>query len=245
VEQYVKSSITDAISHTFNNFHAYVCSVFNIVSVKKYLNDQYEELANALTHSLGALLSLVGSWFLIEKAINTQNQRLLLSFIIYGSSIFFLFLASTLYHSFKHESIKKCLQVVDHIGIYLMIAGTYTPFAMVTIDRWWGNLLLWMVWGIALAGIIFKIFFTGKFKILSTAIYLGMGWMAVIAAKPIYEAIPLNGILLIIAGGFLFSVGTAFYLWEKLRFNHVIWHLFVLGGGICHFFAIFFYSYPQ
>lgn len=214
-------------------------------SVKKYLTDQHEEFANALTHGLGALLSLIGSWLLIEKALTVQNQRLLLSFIIYGGGIFFLFLASTLYHSFRHETVKKRLQVIDHIGIYLMIAGTYTPFAMITIDRWWGDLLLWLVWGIAFAGIIFKIFFTGKFKVLSTAIYLGMGWLAVIAAKPMYEAIPLNGILLIVAGGILFSAGSIFYLWEKLRFNHAIWHLFVLGGGICHFFAIFFYSYPQ
>ncbi|MCS7018767.1 MAG: hemolysin III family protein [Cytophagales bacterium] len=213
--------------------------------MKKFSQEKYEELANAITHGIGALLSLVGSWFLIEKALLVQNQRLLLSFIIYGGGIFFLFVASTLYHSFSHEALKKRLQVIDHVGIYLMIAGTYTPFAMVTLDRWWGNLLLWLVWTIAIAGIIFKIFFTGKFKILSTLIYLGMGWLVVIAAKPMYEAIPFNGILLIVAGGLLFSAGTIFYLWERLCFNHAIWHLFVLGGGICHFFAIFFYSYPH
>ena len=213
--------------------------------MKKYLNEQNEELANALTHGLGALLSLIGSWLLIDKALAFQNQRLLLSFMIYGGGIFFLFLASTLYHSFKHESVKKRLQVIDHIGIYLMIAGTYTPFAMITLDRWWGDLLLWLVWSIAFFGIIFKIFFTGRFKMLSTIIYLGMGWLVVIAAKPMYDAITLNGLLLIVAGGLVFSAGTVFYMRERLRFNHAIWHLFVLGGGICHFFAIFFYSYPQ
>lgn len=212
--------------------------------MKQDLNERKEELANAITHGIGALLSLIGSWFLIEKALNMQNKRLLLSFIIYGSGIFFLFLASTLYHGLRRESVKKILQMLDHIGIFLMIAGTYTPFAMVTLDRTWGNLLLWLVWGIAFFGVIFKIFFTGKFKLLSTIIYLTMGWLAVIAAKPMYEAIPFNGILLIAAGGLLFSVGTIFYLWEGLRYNHTIWHLFVLGGGICHFFAVFFYSYP-
>jgi hemolysin III len=200
------------------------------------------ELANSLTHGLGALLSVVGLCFLIAKAIEVQNDRLLASFLIYGIGITFLFTASTLYHGIHRQPAKRVLHVMDHIGIYLMIAGTYTPFAMVTLERSWGDLLLLLVWSIAGAGTLFKLFFTGRFNLLSTFIYLGMGWLAVVAANPMVEAIPVPGLALIVAGGLFFSVGVIFYLWQRLKYHHAIWHLFVLAGGVCHYFAIFFYT---
>ncbi|MCS6967882.1 MAG: hemolysin III family protein [Bernardetiaceae bacterium] len=218
--------------------------LFRNTSEKNSVNS-HEELANAITHAIGVILSLLGGGLLIDKAIGLKDHRILISFIIYGSSVLFLFLASTLYHSFTNQVLKKRWRVIDHIGIYLMIAGTYTPFAMVTLKGWWGNLLLGLVWSIAIAGIIFKIFFTGKLKLFSTASYLVMGWIAVIAVKPLYETLHFNGLLLMVVGGLLFSAGVIFYLRKKGPFNHAIWHLFVLGGSICHFFAIFLYSYPQ
>jgi hemolysin III len=209
----------------------------------RHSKDYYRlELANSLTHGLGAVLSLVGLVFLVVKAVQAQDGRLLASFLIYGVGITFLFTASTLYHSIHHPATKRVFHVMDHIGIYLMIAGTYTPFAMVTIERSWGDLLLWLVWSIAGAGSLFKLFFTGRFNLLSTFVYLGMGWIAVVAAGPLVEAIPAPGLALIVAGGLLFSVGVVFYLWPKLKYHHAIWHLFVLAGGACHYFAVFYYT---
>ncbi|MCU0450684.1 MAG: hemolysin III family protein [Bernardetiaceae bacterium] len=202
-----------------------------------------QELANALTHGLGAVLSAVGLAFLIVKAQQLGGPEVLTSFVVYGAAITFLFTASTLYHSIHGPGAKRALQVVDHIGIYLMIAGTYTPFAVVSLRHsHWGLFLLLVVWGIAGAGIVFKLFFTGRFNLLSTAIYLGMGWLAVVALKPMLAAIPGPGMALIATGGLCFTVGVVFYLWKKLVYHHAIWHLFVLAGGACHYFAVFFYS---
>lgn len=204
-----------------------------------------QELANALTHGAGAVLSAVGLVFLILKAGNAGYNRLFISFLIYGIAITFLFTASTLYHSFHTPKTKKIMQVFDHVGIYLMIAGTYTPFAMISLQKSWGNWLLLLVWSIAALGIVFKLFFTGRFKKVSTAIYLAMGWLAIFAIKPMFENIHFNGMMLILAGGLCFSVGVIFYMREKYIYNHAIWHLFVLAGGICHYFAVFFYTYPN
>lgn len=211
------------------------------------MDDTYkkQELANALTHGAGAVLSAVGLVFLILKAGNAGYNRLFISFLIYGIAITFLFTASTLYHSFHTPKTKKIMQVFDHVGIYLMIAGTYTPFAMISLQKSWGNWLLLLVWSIAALGIVFKLFFTGRFKKVSTAIYLAMGWLAIFAIKPMFENIHFNGMMLILAGGLCFSVGVIFYMREKYIYNHAIWHLFVLAGGICHYFAVFFYTYPN
>jgi len=200
------------------------------------------ERVNSLTHGLGAVLSAIGLVFLMVKAVQLQDSRLFISFLIYGTAITFLFTASILYHGIHREPAKQILHVMDHIGIYLMIAGTYTPFAMVTIERSWGDLLLLLVWFIAGAGTLFKLFFTGRFNLLSTFIYVGMGWLAVLIAKPMMDAIPVPGLLLIVAGGLFFSVGVIFYLWRKWKYHHAIWHSFVLAGGICHYFAVFFYT---
>ncbi|SFF11584.1 PAQR family membrane homeostasis protein TrhA [Thermoflexibacter ruber] len=204
-----------------------------------------QELANALTHGLGAVLSIVGLIVLLIDAISKHDNKLFVSFLIYGVGISFLFTASTLYHSLHRPKIKKIMQILDHVGIYLMIAGTYTPFAMVSLQKSWGDLLLILIWAMAGAGIIFKLFFTGRFKKLSTFIYLAMGWLAIFALKPMLQYIHFNGMILILAGGLCFSIGVFFYLRDtKYIYNHAIWHLFVLAGGACHYFAVLFYTQP-
>jgi hemolysin III len=203
-----------------------------------------QELANALTHGIGIPLSLLGFIWLLVKANDLQNSRFMIAVLVYGFAVLFLFTASTLYHSFHEPELKKKLRVADHIGIYLMIAGSYTPFALVSMENSWGIWLFVIVWGIALAGIVFKIFFTGRFRILSTLLYLGMGWMALFAAKPLISVLEIPGLLLIAAGGILYSLGTVFYLWKRLVYHHAIWHVFVLAAGVCHYFAILLYSIP-
>lgn len=204
-----------------------------------------EEIANAVTHGIAALLSLIGTIILIQNAQELINTKVLWSFVIYGISIIFLFTASTLYHSFQKESTKKKLRVFDHIGIYVMIAGTYTPFTLVTLNNSWGIGMFIAVWTIALAGSIFKIFFTGRFERLSLASYLVMGWILIVGIKPMIEAMEANGLWLIVAGGISFSIGTIFYRWHKLPYNHAIWHIFVMLGGGFHYFAVLYYTLPK
>jgi hemolysin III len=201
-----------------------------------------EELANAITHGIAALFSLFGTILLIQKAQIAEHPYLLLSFIIYGFSIIFLFTASTLYHSFHGEAIKKKLRVFDHIGIYLMIAGTYTPFTLVTLNNSWGIGIFIAVWTIAIFGIAFKLFFTGRYEKISLASYLVMGWIVIIAIKPMIEAIHPNGLWLMVAGGVSFSIGTIFYRWHSLPYQHAIWHVFVMLGGGFHYFAVLYYT---
>lgn len=205
-----------------------------------------KERANALTHGLGVVLSLIGLIILLTKASEIGYTRLFISFLVYGVGITFLFSASTLYHSFHATKVKKMMQILDHIGIYLMIAGTYTPFAMISLQDAGGDWLLILIWSIAGVGIVFKLFFTGRFKGISTAIYVIMGWLAIIAIKPMLENIAWNGMLLIFAGGLSFSLGVIFYMRDgKYIYNHAIWHLFVLLGGIFHYFAVLLYAYPK
>jgi hemolysin III len=204
-----------------------------------------EEIANAITHGIPAVLSIFGTLLLVQQAQAFGNTKLLVSFMVYGMGIFFLFTASTLYHSFQQENIKTKLRVFDHIGIYLMIAGTYTPFTLVTIQNVWGLVLFIAVWSIALFGVIFKIFFTGKYPKISLASYLTMGWLVVLGAKPMFDFVATNGLWLILAGGISFTIGTFFYRWHKLPYHHAIWHIFVFIGGLCHYFAVLHYTLPN
>lgn len=204
-----------------------------------------EELANAISHGIPAVFSVIGTAILIQYAQSVDNIKLMQSFMIYGFCITFLFTASTLYHSFSGEIIKKKLRIFDHIGIYLMIAGTYTPFMWITVNNIWGTVILIAVWSIAIFGVIFKIFFTGRFEKLSLISYLVMGWLLVFGVKPMFDTVHENGLWLLLAGGLSFTVGTIFYRWNKLAYNHAIWHIFVVLGGVCHYFAILYYSYPS
>jgi len=199
----------------------------------------FEEQLNALSHGIGAVLGVVGLILLIIYS-NSSNLELF-SVIVYGLSIIILFMASTLYHWVKNEDIKRYFRIVDHISIYLLIAGTYTPATLITLSESRGWLLFGLVWGIAVFGIFLKLFFTGRFEIFSTLLYLVMGWLIVFDFSSLVDLMPTKGLLWLFLGGLFYTVGIVFYAIHKIPYNHVIWHLFVLGGAICHFFMIFFY----
>ena len=201
---------------------------------------QREETLNALTHGFGALLGIVG---LILLIVFQQNKTpfSLFSVIVYGLSIIILFSASTLYHWVKNDKLKHYFRILDHISIYLLIAGTYTPVALITLKTSLGWELFWIEWGITFLGIILKVFFTGRFEFVSVLLYLILGWLVVIDYAALSHAIGSNGTLLLFAGGLSYTVGIIFYALERIPYSHVIWHLFVLGGAICHYFLILFY----
>jgi hemolysin III len=156
----------------------------------------------------------------------------------------FLYIASALYHSSWNPRHKHILKIIDHACIYLLIAGTYTPFTLVTLRGSWGWSLFTLVWGLALVGIIFQVFFVYRFRILATLAYLLMGWIIVIAVKPLVTQLPLGGLVWLIAGGLAYTAGAVFYVWKRLPYSHAIWHLFVICGSLCHFFAVLFYVIP-
>ena len=163
---------------------------------------------------------------------------------MYGVTLVLLYAASTLYHGVRSRGLKRVLKVVDHSSIYLLIAGTYTPFTLINLRGRWGWTLFGLVWGLSLLGILFKIFFVDHFKIVSTTVYLAMGWVVVIALKPLLSLVPSGGILWLLAGGLSYTIGVGFYAWRKLPYNHAVWHVFVLAGSICHYFAVLFYVLP-
>jgi hemolysin III len=203
-----------------------------------------EETINAVTHGLGAVLALGGLVVLVVMAVLRGGVWHIVSCSIYGATLVLLFTSSTLYHSFRNERIKHAFRIVDHASIYLLIAGTYTPFLLVNLRGRWGWSLFGIIWGLALAGIIFQIFFVHRFRLAQTLVYLAMGWLVVIAFKPLLNRVPRPGLLWLLLGGLCYSGGAVFYLWKKLPYHHGIWHLFVLGGSVCHYFAILFYVLP-
>lgn len=197
-----------------------------------------EEIANSITHGIGVALSVAGLIVLVVLAAIYGDVWRVVSFSIYGGSLILLYLASTLYHSLQHPKVKQVLRKFDHAAIYVLIAGTYTPFLLVSMRGSWGWPLFILIWGMAVAGIVWKMFFLGKLEILATIIYILMGWMCVFLFKDMMATIPPLGVTMLIAGGIVYTAGVIFYAWEKLPYNHAIWHLFVLGGSICHFVAI-------
>jgi hemolysin III len=203
-----------------------------------------EEIANSVTHGIGAGLSIAGLTLLVVLAAIYGDVWRVVSFSIYGSSLVLLYLASTLYHSIQHPKVKQVLRIFDHSAIYLLIAGTYTPFTLVSMRGPWGWTMFGVVWGLALLGIAFKTVFIGRYEKLATAAYVLMGWLVVVAFKEMMVAIPPGGVAWLMAGGVVYTLGVLFYAWQKLPYNHAIWHLFVLGGSTCHFFAILFHVLP-
>ncbi|MFH6768970.1 hemolysin III family protein [Gaetbulibacter aquiaggeris] len=203
------------------------------------LQSRFEEKLNAQTHGLGALLGIVALILLIIFDTH-KTAYSLFSAIVYGISIIILFTASTLYHSVKDERKKHYFRIVDHVSIYLLIAGTYTPVLLISLNHSLGWTLFYVVWGIALFGIVLKLFFTGKFEIFSTLLYLVMGWLIIFDFTNLANIFG-DGILFLFAGGLAYTVGIVFYAIHRIPYNHVIWHLFVLAGAIFHFFMIFFY----
>jgi len=203
-----------------------------------------EEWAHALTHGMGAVLSVAGLIILLMAAATTGNVWHVVSCAIYGASMITLYTASTLYHSVRSPKWKSRMRIFDHASIFLLIAGTYTPFMLVNLRGPWGWSLFGVIWGLAVIGLVLKLFFTGRFGVASTVIYVLMGWLAMIAIKPMIELIPSGGLVLILAGGGAYTGGVIFYAMKKLRYHHAVWHLFVLAGSVCHFLAVRWYVLP-
>lgn len=203
-----------------------------------------EEFFNSLTHGIGAILSIIGLFILITNALTYGTKIHLISFSIYGSALILLYLSSTLYHATKHPKTKKVFQTFDHISIFLVISGTYTPFCLIALGDGIGMQLFYVLWSLTLVGFFIKIFTTGKLRRATLFIYLAMGWSIVFAFNPFIEKLNPKGLLWLVAGGLSYTFGTIFYAKEHIKFSHSIWHLFVMGGSICHFFAIFFYLLP-
>lgn len=208
----------------------------------EYLRRQ--EIANSVTHGLGVALSVAGLVVLVVLASLHATVWHVVSFSVYGASLVLLYTSSTLYHSFRSPRLKQVFHILDHSSIYLLIAGSYTPFVLVNLRGSWGWSLFGVIWGLSLAGILVKAFFTGRFKILSTSIYLLMGWLIVIAIKPLMHALPAGGIAWLAAGGLTYTAGAVIYMWKAIPYHHAIWHLFVLAGSICQYFAVLFYVLP-
>lgn len=197
-----------------------------------------EELANALTHGIGIVAGAVGGAVLITLTALFGDIWQIISASVFVAALVLLYTASTLYHAISNKIAKIRLQVLDHCAIFVLIAGTYTPFTLVSLKGPWGWTLFGVIWGLAALGIVFKLFFTGRYEKLSTAIYIAMGWMVIVALKPLIDALSLETFSWLLAGGLFYTAGTFFYHREKMRFAHAIWHLFVLGGSICHFVAV-------
>jgi len=204
------------------------------------------ELANGITHGAGFLLSQLGLVVLVSMAVARGSSRHVVACSIYGATLVLLYLASTLYHSIRAPRVKRVFRLVDHISIYLLIAGTYTPFTLVTLRGRLGWTLFGVIWGLALLGAIFKLYVPpGRGEAVSIALYLGMGWVAVVAFKPLQASLSTAGLIWVFAGGLAYTLGVIFYFWESIRHHHAIWHVFVMLGSGCHFFAVMFYVLPR
>jgi hemolysin III len=214
----------------------------DIEGIKYY--SPIEEKINIISHAIGFILSIVALVLLIAYANLQGNVWHIVSFSIFGASLIILYAASTLYHSAKKPESRSRLKVIDHGSIYVLIAGTYTPFTLVTLNGTIGWMIFGTTWGLALSGIILKLFFTGKYDLFSTIMYVLMGWVIVFAIKPLIHNLPLEGLLWLFAGGISYTIGAILYSIKKIKFNHAIFHMFVLIGSFCHFMSVFFYVLP-
>ncbi len=196
------------------------------------------EIANSITHGIGIIFGIAALPVLSAIAANKDHSIAVVGAAIFGFSFLLVFTFSTLYHAFQNPAVKKVLHVFDHISIYFLIAGTYTPFLLNYMMNATGIAMLSVLWGLTIIGTLFKVFYTGRFNFISTIVYIGMGWILVFSGREFFEAIPTPVLTMIIIGGVLYTLGTIFYLWEKLYFHHVIWHLFVLAAAICHYVAV-------
>lgn len=213
------------------------------------LNDRVqthkEEIINSISHGLGVVASIVGLIFLLRPYGETLSALELGSYITYGSSMIILFLASCVYHAVRNQKLKQVFKLVDHCAIYLLIAGSYTPILLLTVQGTLANIFMGVIWSIVVLGIVFKLRFGNKFKKLSLFTYLAMGWCAIFLIYELWLKLPTGGFALLVAGGIVYSLGTIFYANHRIPYNHAIWHLFVLGGASCHYFMVFFYVTPS
>jgi len=204
-----------------------------------------EEKINIISHATGFILSIVAFVLLVMHASLHGDVWQIVSFSIFGASLIILYGASTLYHSAKNPLLRNKLNIIDHASIYVLIAGTYTPFTLVTLKGTIGWVIFGISWGLALTGIILKLFFTGKYDLISTIMYVLMGWIIVFAIKPLINNLPVEGLIWLIAGGISYTIGAITYSIPKIKFNHAIFHMFVLVGSFCHFMSLFFYVLPK
>lgn len=203
-----------------------------------------EEIASAITHGIGAALSVAALTSLIIFAALSGDPWSVVAVSIYGSTLVFLYLASTLYHGIQIERVKRFFHIMDHVGISLLIAGTYTPILLVQMRTTMGWVSFGVIWGLALTAASIKSFFTNKYKRVSTTIYVAMGWFSIFLINSMIATMGVGGVAWIAAGGICYTLGVIPFLWEKLPYNHAIWHLFVIGGSTCHFIAILLYVLP-
>jgi hemolysin III len=202
------------------------------------LREQRDQFISALTHGVGAFLSIAGGIILVAMAAMHSSAWQLSSAIVFIVSLILLYTASTLYHASKHEHAKRKLKIFDHCAIYVLIAGTYTPFTLIGLREHGGWWLFATIWALAAMGIIFKLFYTGRFELVSTLIYIGMGWLIVFAIKPLIQQIDSTILIWLFSGGAAYTLGTIFYMSKKIPYTHSIWHGFVLTGSSCHFVAV-------
>ena len=203
-----------------------------------------EELANSITHGIGVILAIAALGILIAFSGIYGNAWHIVSVSIYGTTLVLLYTASTLYHSIQNPQAKNMLQVLDHAALYLLIAGTYTPFMLVSLRGPWGWWLFGVIWGLAVFGVVLQLSRLRRWGALSLALYIGMGWAVVVAIKPLITSVATGGIVFLVLGGLAYTAGILFYGWKKMKYHHAIWHLFVLAGSILHFFSILFYVIP-
>lgn len=203
-----------------------------------------EEIANFVTHCIGAALSVAALVLLTVYSSILGDPWCIVSCVIFGVSLIILYTFSSLYHALTNKKAKKVFRIFDHISIYILIAGTYTPFTLTILRGPMGWTIFGTVWGIAVIGIILKVFFINKFDKLSTLLYVLVGWLIIMDIKPVYRILPRTGFILLVLGGVIYTLGSILYSMDKIPYNHAVWHLFVLAGSICHFFAIFLYLIP-
>ena len=204
-----------------------------------------EEKLNVITHGIGLVLSVVALFLLLIKASNTGDSIAIISFAIYGLSMVILYAASTFYHASKTPELRYKLNIFDHASIYVLIAGTYTPFTLVILNGWVGWTIFGVSWGLALTGITLKLFYTGKYDKASTIAYVLMGWLIIFAIKPLIASLSYEGLLWLFSGGIFYTVGAILYSMNKVKYNHAIFHIFVLLGSFSHFMAVYYYILPK
>ncbi len=215
---------------------------FNQLPLKRE-QSQPEEIANSISHGIALVAALVGTPFLITHAARSGDTRFLVGTSLFSATVIFLYLASTIYHALPIGKAKRVFKVVEHSAIFVLIGGTYTPFTLGVLDGVWGRALLVGIWGLAVVGIMLKVFYKASLPILSTILYLLMGWLVVIAADPLLARMPSQGLLWLSAGGISYTLGVVFFaLDSRLRYGHFVWHLFVIAGTTCHYFAVLWYA---
>jgi hemolysin III len=203
-----------------------------------------EERANVLTHAFGAAFSVIGMFILVTVSMQHGNAWHVTGTLVFGIALVLLYTISTLYHLVRRPEAKQWLRKCDHAGIFLLIAGSYTPFLLVTLRGPLGWVILAVIWMLGLLGIVLKFWFAGHFRVLSTAVYIVMGWLVLLVMRPLLEVLPVSGVWLLVAGGLFYTGGAVFYLWKRLPYHHAIWHLFVVAGSVCHWYTVFEYVVP-